>query len=65
MEQLANNFLDKDKNDLTPIIRGRIYAFKEVMTFLDELETYDKMKLELLALENEGFTAGPDEMTIQ
>jgi len=28
---------------------------------LDELETYDKMKIELAALENEGFTVTPDE----
>ena len=53
--------MDKDKNDLSAIIRGRLYAFKEVLTLPEELDKYDQMKMELMALENEGFTPLPGE----
>jgi len=53
--------LDDKKNDLSPIIRGRLYAFGEILGIPDEMDSYDKMKAELMALENEGFKATPDE----
>lgn len=60
-EQLVNNFLDKEGRDLSAVLRGRIYQLKDLITILGEMEIYDKMKLELLALENEGYTRTPDE----
>ena len=60
-KELVHNFLDDKKNDLSPIIRGRLYAFGEILGIPDEMDSYDKMKAELMALENEGFKATPDE----
>lgn len=60
-DQLTNNFMDDKGRDVSSIIRGRLYQLKEIVGIVEELETYDKMKLELGALENEGFKATPDE----
>lgn len=60
-DQLVNNFLDDKGHDLSAIIRGRLYQLKDVMSIVEEIDTFDKMRTELLALENEGFTATPDE----
>jgi hypothetical protein len=60
-DQLLNNFIDKEGRDLSPVIRGRIYQLKDVMSIVEEIDTFDKMKIELLSLENEGYKATPDE----
>ena len=56
-----NNYLDKDGHDLSAVIRGRLYQLKDVVGILAEIDTYDKMKIELVALENEGYTRTPEE----
>lgn len=60
-DQLINNFMDDKRNDLSPVIRGRLYQLKEVIGLVEEMETYDKMRSELMSLENEGYKATPDE----
>lgn len=60
-QQLVDNYLDKDKNDLSAVIRGRLYQLKDVMGIVEEFDTYDKMRIELLSLENEGYVRGPEE----
>lgn len=64
-EQLVSNFLDKDKNDLSAVLRGRIYQLRDLLNILTEIETFDKMRTELLALENEGYTRTPEEGVMQ
>lgn len=60
-DQLINNFLDNKDRDLSSVIRGRIYQLKDIMTIVEEIDTFDKMKIELLSLENEGYRATADE----
>jgi hypothetical protein len=60
-DQLINNFMDDKGRDLSAVIRGRLYQLKDVIGIVTELESYDKMKEELMALENEGYKATPDE----
>lgn len=60
-DQLINNFMDAKGHDLSAVIRGRLYQLKEVVGIVEELDSYDKMKTELLVLENEGFKATPEE----
>lgn len=60
-DQLINNFMDEKGRDVSPIIRGRLYQLKDILGIADELDSYDRMKAELLALENDGYKATPDE----
>ena len=60
-DQLINNFMDDKGRDLSAVIRGRLYQLKDIMSIVAEIETFDKMKAELLDLENQGFKATPDE----
>ena len=60
-DQLINNFMDDKGRDLSAVIRGRLYQLKDVISIVAEMESYDKMKEELMALENEGYKATPDE----
>lgn len=60
-DQLVNNYLDQKDHDLSMVIRGRLYQLKDVIGIIAEFDTYDKMKIELLSLENEGYVKGPDE----
>lgn len=53
--------MDAKGHDLSAVIRGRLYQLKEVVGIVEELDSYDKMKTELLVLENEGFKATPEE----
>ena len=63
-EQLVNNFMDKDGHDLSPVLRGRLYQLKEVIGIVEEIDSFDKMRLELTALESEGYKATPDEQLV-
>jgi hypothetical protein len=60
-DQLINNFMDDKGRDLSAVIRGRLYQLKDVVSIVSEMESYDKMREELMALENEGYKATPDE----
>jgi hypothetical protein len=60
-DQLINNFMDDKGRDLSAVIRGRLYQLKDIVGIVNELETFDKMKEELMALENEGYKASSDE----
>lgn len=60
-DQLVNNFLDKEGRDVSAVIRGRLYQLKDLLSVVLEMDTYDKMKTELMALENEGYTRTPEE----
>ena len=60
-EQLVNNFLDKEGHDLSAVIRGRLYQLKDVIGIVNEIDTFDKMRIELMALENEGYVKTPEE----
>lgn len=60
-DQLINNFMDEKGRDLSAVIRGRLFQLKEIVGIVAEMDSYDKMKQELLALENEGYKTTPDE----
>lgn len=60
-DQLINNFLDDKGRDMSAVIRGRLYQLKDILSVTEEIDTFDKMKQELLALENEGYKATPEE----
>lgn len=53
--------MDEKGRDLSAVIRGRLFQLKEIVGIVAEIDSYDKMKQELLALENEGYKATPDE----
>ena len=60
-DQLINNFMDDKGRDLSAVIRGRLYQLKDILELATQLDDYDKMRQELMSLENEGFKATPDE----
>jgi plasmid replication initiation protein len=53
--------MDDKGRDVSSVIRGRLYQLKEIIGLGEELDSYDRMKSELAALENEGYKASPDE----
>lgn len=53
--------MDEKGRDLSAVIRGRLFQLKEIVGIVAEIDSYDKMKQELLVLENEGYKATPDE----
>lgn len=53
--------MDEKGRDLSAVIRGRLFQLKEIVGIVAEMDSYDKMKQELLALENEGYKTTPDE----
>lgn len=55
MEQLANNYMDEKDRDVSLVIRGRIYMLKDILDITGQLDSYDKMKRELVDLEGEGY----------
>lgn len=64
-DQLVNSFIDSKGNDVSAILRGRLYQLKDIVALNEEIDSYEKMKIELYHLENEGFKATPEEGTLQ
>ena len=58
--ELTDNYLDKNKNDASDVIRGRIRMLSEIKQLPDTLKNYDKMVAELVQLENDGYTKDGD-----
>jgi hypothetical protein len=61
--ELTDNHLDKNKNDASDVIRGRIRMLSEIKQLPDTLKNYDKMVAELVQLENDGYTKDGDSST--
>jgi hypothetical protein len=55
--ELINNFLDSKGQDLSSVIRGRLYMLKDLIDVVNQLDDYDKMKRELDELEQAGYKA--------
>lgn len=53
--------MDEKGRDLSAVIRGRLFQLKEIVGIVAEMDSYDKMKQELMDLENQGYKATPDE----
>jgi hypothetical protein len=53
--------MDEKGRDVSAVIRGRLYQLKDIISLNNELESHDKMRRELAQLEEEGYTATPDE----
>ena len=56
LTELANNYLNDKREDVSDVIRGRLFQIKEILGIPEQLKVIDKIKAELAQLEAEGYT---------
>jgi len=56
LTELANNYLNDKREDVSDVIRGRLFELKEILGIPEQLKAIDKIKAELAQLEAEGYT---------
>jgi len=56
LNELATNYLDKEHQDTSDVLRGRIFMLRELLAIPEQIKSVDKMGSELARLETEGYT---------